>query len=202
VADHVTCPDGETLLQPAREPQRRGELAPVAHDVAVADPDVLDAHGGPVQADHVSAHQAQRDELVDAPVARDDEVRADARALVQLHVRRVRGERVEGRPEALAAGEVLDDHLGIHEAVRVDAVVATGVAAHLALALYAEGDRVRDHGRPPRLVLRLRGVLRCRRQRRPGAEECEDRHGALAPLRTGPRPLRLARWVAKWRFLV
>ncbi len=201
VPDHVPRPDAEAVLQPPRESQRRRKLAPVAHDVAVADAHVLDADGRPVQADRVTAHQAQRDELVDGAVARDQEVRTDAGALVQLHVRRIRGERVEGRLEAPRRGEVLDDHLRIGQAVRVDAVVPAGVAPHLALALASEWNRVLDDGRPYCLVLRLNGGVR-RRGRHDDSAERHKREHDLAPLRTNAEAHRLASVGVKRRFLV
>ena len=73
--------------------------------------DLLDPDRRPVQADGVTAADAERDELVDRAVAVDHEVRAVAGKLVQLRVGRVRGERVPGAGEALVVGEVLDDHV-------------------------------------------------------------------------------------------
>ena len=83
--------DPVAAAQPAREPQRRRQLALVAQHLAVAEADVLDPDRRVVQPDRVPAHDRARDELVDRAVAVDHVVRARARAArLQLGVRAVR----------------------------------------------------------------------------------------------------------------
>ena len=109
--------------------------------VALAEADVLDPDRRPVQPDGVAAHQPERHELVDRPVAIDDEVRADARQLAELAVGHVGSEGVERRAERRALGHVLDDHARAHEPVAVQAVVAAGVGGHLRAPACRVGDR-------------------------------------------------------------
>ena len=156
VADDVAHRDPEAAAQPAREAQRRPQLARVAQHVGVAEADVLDADRRVVQADGVAAHERQRDHLHDRPVGADDEVRADAGQLVELDVGDVGREGVEDGAGRAGDRDVLDDDLGRAQAVVVDAVVAARVGAHLALAPRRVGDVV-AHDR------------RRRRARRPGS---------------------------------
>jgi hypothetical protein len=142
VSDDVVAGDPVARLQPAREAQRGAQHARVAHQRAVGRPDVLDADRRPVQPHGVSAHVAQRHELVDAPRGVDDEVRARPGQLAQLRVGRVARERVPGRPVARVRGHVLDDDLRRAQGRAVQAVVPARVGAHLPHALRAERDAV------------------------------------------------------------
>ena len=89
----------------------------------------------------------ERHELVDRPVAIDDEVRTRPGALAELGVRRVGGERRPHRREAVRRGVVLDDHVRRGQPPGCDAVVALRVRRRLGAALRAEGDRLRDDRR-------------------------------------------------------
>ena len=102
---------------------------------------MLDPERDVVEPDGVPAHPLQPHELVDRAVAVDDEVRAHAGALAELDVGRVGGEGVEGGAVGAGGREVLDDHLRLEQPRAVEAVMAAGVGAHLALAVAAERDR-------------------------------------------------------------
>ena len=83
-------------------------------------PDVLDPDRRVVEADRVAAHEPQRDELVDRAVAVDDEVRAESGSSCSSGsgASGAKVFRVGGR--ARRDGDVLDDHLRVAQAVRVD----------------------------------------------------------------------------------
>src|SRR5438552_2975811 len=111
VADHVADLDVEAAREPGRELERGADLDLVVEDLPVARADVLDPDRDVVEPHRVPAHDVELDELVDRPVAVDDEVRAVSGESAELAVRRVRGEAVPGGREAVATGVVLDDHL-------------------------------------------------------------------------------------------
>ena len=87
-------------------------MRPVAQDLAVARPHVLDPDRGLVEPDHVPAAHVERDELVDRAVRVDDEVRAGA-GFSPGGSRWTR--RVPGAVEAGAVGVVLDDHVRVRQ---------------------------------------------------------------------------------------
>jgi len=88
---------------------------------------------------------------IDGAGAIDDEVRADARELVELGVGHVGRERVERGAVRRRDGDVLDDHVRVAQPEGVEAIVALGVAAHLGLALGGERDRRLLDPRPGRI---------------------------------------------------
>ena len=133
---------------------------------------------------------ARRDELVDGPVLLDHVVAADAGRLAE-----VRGVGVEGAPDrvvAVGGGEVEDDHLRVGELELALAVVAVGVAGHLALALMAVRDVIRlDLGlREPAAAWRQPGP-------RPGGHRGEAATTAIAS--AAARPARRRRGAGRRR---
>ncbi len=173
--------DAEAVLQPARERERGADHRPAAHDVGVRDADVLDADRRVVEADRVAAAPLQRHELADRPVAVDQEVRADARALAELDVGRVGRERVPRRAVRRARRVVLDDHLRVAQPRDRRAVVALGVGAHLRLARIAERDPVPLDRRLGRARLRRRaGTRRSATSSTARAWRRTDRRGSAA----------------------
>src|SRR4051794_23678384 len=95
VADHVRAPDPVARHQPARQRQGGPHLHRIGEHLLVRTAGVLDPDRRVVEPDRMAAHDRQRHELVDRPVAVDDEVRAGARQLVQLGIRCIGTEDVD-----------------------------------------------------------------------------------------------------------
>ena len=162
VADHVGQRDAVPRHQPGGQRERDAHLRRVAEHLGVGESDVLDPDRDLVQPDRVPAHDVERHELVDRPVAVDDEVRARAGQLSAAR-RRERRLRTCCRPTRSVVVAVTCSTIDARmQDVRVDAVVPlartapsppcawrrTGSASRRCAASAARAAPRRGRGRP------------------------------------------------------